>query len=480
LSATKMEFVMAHVGLVGIGVMGREFALNLAEEGHSVSLLDRTLAKSEAVVSAGAGLTGDLIACADEAAFVASLPKPRSVLVLVPSGGPLDSVIWALSPLLEKGDLIADLGNSYYKETERRVAELEAKGLMFLGMGISGGAEGARHGPAIMAGGSAESWARVKGPLQDASAKFEGDPCCDWFGPGGSGHFIKMLHNGIEYADMQMIAEAYGIMRDYLGMEATEIGEVFSGWMETPLNSYLVEIAAEVALAEDAKTGKPMLDMILDRAGQKGTGRWSVIEALHLGAPASMIQAAVEARNVSADLEGRIAGQDVFGAVGNPLEHEVVSKPRGLAALEGAMIAAKVSAYTQGFEILRRASEAFEWNLDLAAIARVWRAGCIIRSVLLDDISEAFEKDGQRRLSHAPKFTKLIEENTGSLQAVVAMTTAVGIDVPALFAAQSYHNASRTEQSTANMIQGLRDRFGAHTFERVDAPGEKVNGPWHD
>ena len=237
---TETEFAMAHIGLVGIGVMGREFALNLAEEGHSVSLLDRTLAKSEEVVVAGADLTGDLIACADEAAFVNSLPSPRSVLVLVPSGKPLDSVIGALSPLLNKGDLIADLGNSYYKDTERYVAELEAKGLMFLGMGISGGAEGARHGPAIMVGGSKDSWARVKGPLQDASAKFEDDPCCDWFGPGGSGHFIKMLHNGIEYADMQMIAESYGVMRDGWGMDAKAVGDVFAGWMGGPLNSYLV------------------------------------------------------------------------------------------------------------------------------------------------------------------------------------------------------------------------------------------------
>ncbi len=478
---TETEFAMAHIGLVGIGVMGREFALNLAEEGHSVSLLDRTLAKSEEVAVAGAELTGDLIACADEAAFVDSLPSPRSVLVLVPSGKPLDSVIGALSPLLDKGDLIADLGNSYYKDTERYVAELEAKGLMFLGMGISGGAEGARHGPAIMAGGSKDSWARVKGPLQDASAKFDGDPCCDWFGPGGSGHFIKMLHNGIEYADMQMIAESYGVMRDGWGMDAKAVGDVFAGWMDGPLNSYLVEIAAEVARADDPKTDNAMLDMILDRAGQKGTGRWSVIEALHLGAPASMMQAAVEARNISADLDGRVAGAAAFGAVdrGNAGD-----RANGIAALEKAMIAAKICAYTQGFEVLRRASDAFEWDLDLAAIARVWRAGCIIRSVLLDDMSEAFEEDGARRLFFAPKFKALMQGNAEALQSVVGMAVSARLAVPAMYAAMSYFDASRTEKSTANMIQGLRDRFGAHRFERVDAIGEdvgvKVNGPWHD
>jgi 6-phosphogluconate dehydrogenase len=467
---------MAHLGLVGIGVMGREFALNLAENGHSVRLLDRSVAKAQAVVDAGAALRGELIACVDGAAFVASLPTPRSILVLVPSGDPLDAVIESLVPLLAGGDLIADLGNSYYKDTERRVVECEARGLLFLGVGISGGAEGARHGPAIMAGGSPDSWARVKEPLQDAAAKFEGEPCCDWFGPGGSGHFIKMMHNGIEYADMQMIAEAYGLMRDGWGMAAAEIGDVFAGWMAGPLNSYLVEIAAEVARTADPQTGKPMLDMILDRAGQKGTGRWSVIEALHLGAPASMMQAAVEARNISADLEGRVLGARVFGALERM---PIADHAEGLLALEKAMIGAKICAYSQGFEVLHRAAVAFEWSLDLAAIARVWRAGCIIRSVLLDDIAAAFAQDGARRLAHAPKFSAMLGEHATALQCVVAMAIGHGVDVPALAAAFSYHQAGRTEVSSANMIQGLRDRFGAHTFERVDAPGVKVKGPWH-
>ncbi len=306
---------MAHLGLVGIGVMGSSFALNLSEEGHSVSLLDRTLAKSQAVVQKAEtqGLSGKVLACPDAAEFVASLSSPRAILVLVPSGKPLDGVIEMLTPLLEPGDLIADLGNSYYHDTEARVAALEARGLLFLGMGISGGAEGALHGPSIMAGGSQASWARVASPLQDAAAKFEGVPCCDWFGPGGAGHFIKMLHNGIEYADMQQIAEAYGLMRDGLGMPAAEIAEVFKGWMDGPLNSYLIEIAGEVAVATDPDTGTPMLDLILDKAGQKGTGRWSVIEALHLGTPASLMQAAVEARNISAQKDRRIEMAAVFG-----------------------------------------------------------------------------------------------------------------------------------------------------------------------
>lgn len=473
---------MAHIGLIGIGVMGGAFALNLAEEGHDVSLLDRSAEKMADVVDAAKeqNLQGKLIACADAQAFVKSLPKPRSILVLVPSGGPLDSVIDMLKPLLDKGDLIADLGNSNYTDTEKRVADLEDNGLLFLGMGISGGAEGARYGPSIMAGGSKESWARVKGPLRDSAAKYKGEPCCDWFGPGGSGHFIKMLHNGIEYADMQLIAEAYGLMSNGLGMSAKKISKVFRGWMDGPLNSYLIEIAAEVALATDLKTGAAMLDVILDKAGQKGTGRWSVIEALHLGGPASMMAAAVEARNISADLETRLEMEAMFGAAPKRIPKAMAPKKKALNALEQAMIAAKVCAYAQGFEVLARASEKFEWNLDLAAIARVWRAGCIIRSVFLDEIADVFDDGKQKHLVLAPAFQEYMKINTPALQAVAAFGIINGHALPAFCAALNYHNMRRTGRSTANMIQGLRDYFGAHTFERVDTPGEKVNGPWHD
>ena len=471
---------MAHLGLVGIGVMGGAFALNLAEKGHTVSLLDRSVEKMAKVVAESDGLAGRLIVCADADAFVKSMPTPRSVLVLVPSGGPLDSVIDMLKPMLDKGDLIADLGNSNYTDTETRVAALESVGLQFLGMGISGGAEGARNGPSIMAGGSRESWARVKGPLQDSAAKFEGDPCCDWFGPGGSGHFIKMLHNGIEYADMQLIAEAYGLMSNGLGMSAQKIGKVFQGWMDGPLNSYLIEIATEVALDKDPITDTAMLDVILDRAGQKGTGRWSVIEALHLGAPASMMAAAVEARNISADLETRLQMEAAFGASPKPIPKEMAPKKKALEALEQAMIAAKVCAYAQGFEVLSRASEKFEWDLNLAAIARVWRAGCIIRSVFLDEIADVFDKGDEKHLVLSPVFQEHMKINAPALQAVASFGLINGHAVPAFAAALNYHNMRRTGRSTANMIQGLRDYFGAHTFERIDNPGEKVNGPWHD
>ncbi|GLQ35227.1 6-phosphogluconate dehydrogenase, decarboxylating [Amylibacter marinus] len=471
---------MTHLGLIGVGVMGASFAQNLAENGHAVSLLDRDISKAQAVADAGADLAGDLIVCEDAQALINSLPQPRSILVLVPAGGPLDTVIDMLIPLLSQGDLIADLGNSNYLKTQERVARVEAAGLQFLGMGISGGAKGARIGPSIMAGGSKDSWARVQGPLRDASAKFEGEACCNWFGPGGSGHFIKMIHNGIEYADMQQIAETYGIMRDGLGMDATEIAAVFKSWMKGPLNSYLIEIAAEVAAAIDPKTSQPILDLILDKAGQKGTGRWSVIEALHLGAPASLMMAAVEARNISANKEGRTEMQAAFGASPVAMGAALGSRQEAIDILENAMIAAKVCAYVQGFEVLKRASDAFSWDLDLAAIARVWRAGCIIRSVFLDEISGVFDAGGHSNLALAPIFRDRLMATTPDLQRLVGAGVMHGQQVPALFAALGYHNMRRTGNSTANMIQGLRDYFGAHTFERIDDLGQAVNGPWHN
>jgi 6-phosphogluconate dehydrogenase len=286
-----------------------------------------------------------------------------------------------------------------------------------------------------------------------------------------------MMHNGIEYADMQLIAEAYGLMSNGLGMAAAEIGAVFQAWNKGPLNSYLIEIAGKVALATDPKTGKAMLDVILDKAGQKGTGRWSVIEALHLGAPASMMAAAVEARNISADLETRLQMQAVFGP--SPMQI-TTDKTAAIAALEQAMIAAKVCAYAQGFEVLSRASDSFNWNLDLAAIARVWRAGCIIRSVFLNEISDVFDNSDEKHLLLAPAFQTYMKTNAPALQDTVVTGLSNGHAIPALSAALNYHNMRRTARSTANMIQGLRDFFGAHTFERIDNPGVKVNGPWHD
>ena len=470
---------MAHLGLVGIGVMGREFALNLAENGHSVSLLDRTPAKAEAVVAAGAELPGDLFAFADVVDFVASLPVPRSVLVLVPSGGPLDSVVEMLSPVLTEGDLIADLGNSYYKETERRVSECEAKGLMFLGMGISGGAEGARHGPSIMAGGSQASWDRVKAPLQDTSAKFDGAPCCDWFGPGGAGHFIKMMHNGIEYADMQMIAEAYGMMRDGWRMSAAECGEVFAGWMDGPLNSYLVEIAAEVARAEDPETGAPMLDLISDKAGQKGTGLWTAMSSLEVGCPAPTIAQAVYARSISSFKELRVQASTTLSGP-ETLSLSSDEKQAYIKQLHDAIYCAKICAYAQGFQLMKLAAKEHGWTLNFANIAKIWRAGCIIRATFLQSITQAFDRNDELdNLLLDDFFAQQLSERQLNWRKAVCGATMFGIPNGALSSALTYYDSMRSETLPANLLQGQRDFFGAHTFERVDkADGKKYHVQW--
>ena len=473
---------MAQLGLIGIGVMGSALAQNLAEEGHDVAMLDRTMAKMEAVIDSAKaeGLKGNLSAHEDAAALIEALPAPRAILVLVPSGAPLRSVVDTLKPLLSKGDLIADLGNSNYTDTESYVAELEAEGLEFIGMGISGGAEGARHGPAIMAGGSRESWARIVKPLSDASAKFENDPCCDHFGPGGSGHFIKMIHNGIEYAIMQLIAEAYGLMKHGLDMSTADIGAQFQDWNKGKLDSYLMEIAADVLTTKDPKTGNDMVEMILDKAGQKGTGRWSVIEALHLGAPSNMMAAAVEARNISALKDVRVAIEARYKPSQDTIPMETIGKEDALKAIESALTLATILAYGQGMEVIRRASVEFKWSLDLAAIARVWRAGCIIRSSLLDAFSDFWGKYPDALLLEADDFAKDFRVRGPQLQMVAAFGLVSGNHVPVFAAATNYYNMMRSGQGTANMIQALRDRFGAHSFERIDDLGTKVIGPWHD
>jgi 6-phosphogluconate dehydrogenase len=391
---------------------------------------------------------------------------------MVTAGPVVDAQIAALRPLLAPDDLIIDAGNANFHDTDRRAAEAAEKGPHFLGIGVSGGVEGARHGPSIMGGGDRADWDRVAPILQAISAKHEGTPCATWMGPGGAGHFVKAVHNGIEYADMQMIAEIYGLMRDGMGMPAAAIGEVFEGWNQGPLQSYLVEISAAVSKATDA--GKPMLDVILDKAGQKGTGRWTVIEAQHLAAPIPVIEAAVMARNVSSRLEARRAGEALFGAAPQRLAPGAVT----LDALEQAMIAGKILCYAQGFQMMVEASIAFSWNLPLPEIAKVWRAGCIIRSSMLNDMSKALAEDPARGLMLAPFFADLLRKGLPALRSVVAAGAANGLAVPALAAGLFWFDMMRTGRGTANMIQAQRDFFGAHGFERLDQPGTGLHGPW--
>jgi 6-phosphogluconate dehydrogenase len=463
----------SEIGLVGLGTMGAALALNIAEKGFPVAVFNRTGSITEGFVAGAGPLMQRLTPCATLEELVAALEPPRAIVLMVPAGAPVDQMIAALRPLLGKDDLIIDAGNANFRETRRRAADSEAAGSPYLGIGVSGGEEGARHGPSIMGGGPKAAWDRVAPILEAIAAKFEGTPCAAWMGPDGAGHFVKTVHNGIEYADMQMIAEAYGIMRDGLGLAAAEVAAIFALWNEGALKSYLVEITAEVARAIDPATGKPMIDVILDRAGQKGTGRWTAIEALHLGAPATAIEAAVAARNLSARLDERTAGAAIFPGAGARISggSELTRQ------LEQALLAGKIACYAQGFGLLAAASAEFGWSLPLAEIARVWRAGCIIRSAMLDDMAQALTSDPQTNLMFAPRFAGKLEASHPGLRAVVAEAARAAIPVPALGAALGYFDTMRTARGTANLLQAQRDFFGAHGFERIDRPGAH-HGPW--
>ncbi len=354
--------------------------------------------------------------------------------------------------------------------TRRREADLRGKGIRFFGMGVSGGEEGARHGPSIMVGGTEASWKRVEKVITAISAKFKGEPCAAWLGPDGAGHFVKTIHNGIEYADMQMIAEIYGVMRDGLALDAPRIGEVFATWNEGPLQSYLIDITARIAATRDRHSGRPILDVILDKAGQKGTGRWTAIEAQHLAAPVPVIEAAVMARNVSARIRERRAMQARFGPAPQPCTAQMPQ-------LEGALIAGKILCYAQGFAMIRAASDRFGWALPLPQIARVWRAGCIIRSAMLNDMAAALAEDADRNLILAPFFAELIQKTAPALRQTVAAGVASGHPMPALASGLIWFDMMRTARGTANMIQAQRDFFGLHGFERLDGIDDP-HGPW--
>ena len=459
----------AMIGLIGLGTMGAALALNIAEKGFPIAVWNRT-AEVTARFHTGAGaLAAKIIPTTSLAELVAAIAPPRAIILMVPAGPAVDEQIAALSPLLGPDDLVIDAGNANFHDTNRRnAADLPIR---FLGMGVSGGEEGARHGPAIMGGGARADWDRVAPILEAIAARAEdGSPCASWMGEAGAGHFVKTVHNGIEYADMQMIAEVYGIMRDGLGMEAAAIAEVFAGWNRGVLRSYLVEITAAVSAAVDPLTGQAMPDVILDAAGQKGTGRWTAIEAQHLAAPVPVIEAAVMARNVSARRDERLAGEALFGPAPQPFALEI-------AALEQALIVGKILCYAQGFSMIRAAGDAFGWELDLPGIARVWRAGCIIRSSMLNDMAEALAEDPARNLILAPFFAEKIRKGLPPLREVLAGAVQHGHAAPALAAGLAWFDMMRTGRSTANMIQAQRDFFGAHGFERVDGIDDK-HGPW--
>ena len=465
----------AEVGLIGLGVMGSNLALNIAEKGHPIAVFNRTAARTGLFFEEAGGLREQIVPCTTLAALVAAIRPPRPIIIMVQAGKPVDDQIAALKPLLSKGDIIIDAGNANFRDTIRRFAELEGTGIDFLGVGVSGGEEGARHGPSIMIGGPEPSWKRVENVLTGIAARYKGEPCAAWLGPGGAGHFVKTIHNGIEYADMQMIAEVYGVLRDGLGMAAKEIGDVFAGWNKGRLNSYLIEITASVLAATDPQTGRPVVDVIRDSAGQKGTGRWAVIEAQMMGVPATGIEAAVAARGLSAMLAERAAAEKIYGPRAMRIE---TGSAAVLADLELALFASEIAAYAQGFAVMRAASTEFDWNLPMATIARIWRAGCIIRSQFLDTIASAFEKKADLpNLLVSPAFVPMVREATPALRRIVSLGALHGLPMPAMSSALAYIDSYTQKRGTANLIQAQRDFFGAHGFERIDAEGAH-HGPW--
>jgi 6-phosphogluconate dehydrogenase len=456
------------IGVVGLAVMGKNLALNIESKGFTVSVYNRSREKTDELVAESAGK--NLFPAYSIEEFVASLEAPRKILIMVKAGRPTDAVIEELVPHLSEGDIIIDGGNAYFPDTERRSKDLEAKGFRFVGAGVSGGEEGALKGPAIMPGGPESAYKLVEPILTGISAKVNGDPCCTYIGPGGAGHYVKMVHNGIEYGDMQLITEAYHLMSTVLGLSTDELHEIFTEWNKGELDSYLIEITADIFSKKDPETGKPMVDVILDSAGQKGTGKWTSQSALDLGVPLSIITQSVFSRFLSAMKEERVAASKLLrGPQAAPYQGD---KPAFIEAVRKALFASKICSYAQGFAQMRAASEEFGWNLRYGDIAMIFRGGCIIRARFLQKIKDAYDRDaGLKNLLLDDYFKGIVEEYQGAWREVVTAAVANGIPVPGFSSALAYFDSYRTERLPANLLQAQRDYFGAHTFERVDKEG---------
>ncbi|GGP49566.1 NADP-dependent phosphogluconate dehydrogenase [Saccharothrix coeruleofusca] len=459
----------ARIAVTGLAVMGSNLARNLARHGYRVAVHNRSSARTKALIEEH-GHEGDFVPAETLEELVASLQTPRQIIIMVKAGAPTDAVIDELVPLLEPGDMVIDGGNAHYADTRRREAALREAGLHFVGAGISGGEEGALNGPSIMPGGSKESYQHLGPVLESIAAQVDGVPCCVHVGPDGAGHFVKMVHNGIEYADMQLIAEAYDLLNRVGGMTPTQIAEVFRGWNSGDLESYLVEITAEVLGHFDPETGVPLVDVIADEAEQKGTGRWTVQEALELGVPVTGIAEAVFARSLSGRVEQRKAAREAFGSP------EVLASERIADQLvedvRQALYASKVVAYAQGFDQMRAASAEYGWDLDLGAMATIWRGGCIIRARFLDRIREAYDKDPNlASLLVDEYFRDAVRDAEAAWRRVVVGAVEAGVPVPGFVSALAYYDALRSERLPASLVQGLRDFFGAHTYRRTDREG---------
>jgi 6-phosphogluconate dehydrogenase len=464
------------IGLVGLAVMGENLVLNMESRGFTVSVYNRTIDKVDNFLQ-GRAKGKNIIGTHSIQELIGSLKTPRKVMLMVKAGKPVDDFIEQIIPHLEKGDIIIDGGNSHFPDSIRRTKYLESLGFQFIGTGVSGGEEGALRGPSIMPGGSPTAWQHVKPIFQSIAAKVEdGTPCCDWVGDNGAGHFVKMVHNGIEYGDMQLICEVYQMMKELLGMSATEMHDVFKRWNHGELDSYLIEITRDILAYKD-DDGQPLVDKILDTAGQKGTGKWTSVASLDLGVPLTMISEAVYARCLSATKDERVQASKVLHG---PTHKFTGDKKTFLNDLENALYASKLVSYTQGYVLLKAAAEEFKWDLNYGGIALLWRGGCIIRSVFLARIKEAFDRNPQlANLLMDPFFNEVIEKAQEAWRRVVSTAVLNGIWVPAMATALNYFDGYRNGRLPANLLQAQRDYFGAHMYERIDKPrGEFFHTNW--
>jgi 6-phosphogluconate dehydrogenase len=467
ISATKL----AQFGVIGLGVMGQNLALNIEDHGQSVAVWNLEPEWVGRFVSANEGK--QIVGNTDLAEFVRSLERPRRMLMMIKAGDPVDQMIDKIAPLLEEGDILIDGGNSFFKDTQRREAAMRARGLNFFGMGVSGGEEGARNGPSLMPGGDENAYEHVKKTLESIAAKTDSGPCVTYVGADGAGHFVKMVHNGIEYGDMQLIAEAYDLLRHALGLSASEIADVFAEWNRGQLASYLIEISAEILTAVDPETHRPLVDLILDKAGQKGTGKWTAQIALDLGVPIPTISAALDARGLSSMKDERLVASAQYGRSGARVGSSRYTGDRAalISSIGDALYASKICSYAQGMSMIAAGAHEWKWKISLREIARIWKGGCIIRALLLDTIMQAFERQpALKNLLLDEGFQSRIVAATPAWRKVIGVATSLGIPAPAFSASLAYFDAYTAAQLPQNLTQAQRDFFGAHTYQRADRP----------
>ena len=476
MTTTATGTQLAQFGVIGLGVMGENLALNVEEHGFRVAVwnlepewTDRFVQKNSAKQVVGTKTLAD---------FVKSIARPRAMLMMIKAGDPVDMTLEKLAPLMEAGDIVIDGGNSWFKDTQRREKALRQKNLNFFGMGVSGGEDGARHGPSLMPGGAPDAYEHMKAVLQSIAAKTDSGPCVTYVGPDGAGHFVKMVHNGIEYGDMQLIAEAYDLLRKVLGLSAGEIADIFAKWNQGPLNSFLIEITSQVLSVRDPKDGKPLVDHILDKAGQKGTGKWTAQVALDLAVAIPTIAAAIDARVLSSMKDQRLTASQKFKG---PSAKYSGSKQELIAAVHDALYASKICSYAQGMSLIQAGSDEYKWNISLKEMARIWKGGCIIRALFLDDIMRAFDKQPKlANLMLDDDFLGRIHSAEAAWRSVVRTALEVGVPVPAFSASLAYFDSYRSASLPQNLTQAQRDFFGAHTYQRTDdANGPFVHSDWH-